>query len=846
MNPKYLLLFLFTIISLNIFAQKKNLKTETFPVSGSCEMCKERIENTLLDNKAFTAHWDVNSHILTVSYDSTKVTKETLQKKLAEAGHDNGIYRAPDDVYSKLPACCHYDREAKPGTQANKTMHTITGVVLEETVKGKLNPIANATIKSLHSKEFFVTDSTGVFQIKTDLPTHLSISYVGFSTDTISVTKPDMLTIILKNSTTGTLKEVVVTSRRASAYVSNLSILNTLNLGANELTKAACCNLSESFETSPSVDVSYSDAVTGIKQIQLLGLAGNYTQLLTENVPEIKGLSGSYGLTFIPGPWIEGIQLTKGTGSVVNGYESIAGQINVEEKKPDNSEKLYLNTYINDLGRLEANINLATKLNNKWSTGLLTHANGVFTKNDINKDGFLDLPLGRQFNVINRWKYMDNNGWIGQFAIKVMNDKRQAGQLDFNPSTDKLTTKKYGVGINAEQYSFTGKLGYVFPQHKYKSLGFIVSGNMYKNNAYYGLNKYDGKQNTLYANLIYQSIIGTTANKFRTGLSFNNENYDETFNIARYTRNEVVPGAFFEYTYTAPDKFSAIAGVRVDYHNQFGVITTPRLNLKYDFTPKTNLRFSAGSGFRMANIFAENAGVFVSSRQYAIINPTNNYGYGLEPEKAWNLGMNFIHNFRLNGRQGAISLDAYHTNFKNQTVVDLDLSPQKINFYNLNGKSYSNSLQAELNYELLRKFDVRLAYRWLDVQTTYHGNLMEKPFVAKHRAFINLAYSTLNDWKFDFTTQWLSKKRIPNTSSNPVAFQLEPYSPSYIQMAAQITKQFNKKWDIYVGSENLTDFRQQSPILDAANPFSNYFDGSMVWGPISGRMLYAGLRFMLK
>ncbi len=846
MNKKYLFSLFFLLFSITLFAQKKNLVTESFAVSGACEMCKERIENTALDHKALTANWNVVTHILTITYDSTKASLENIQKRIARAGHDNGGFKAPDDVYKNLPECCHYDRTVAPGTATAKEKQTLMGVVLEETIKGKLNPIANATVRSLHSNQYYVTDSTGVFRLQTDLPTHLLISYVGYNSDTISVRNPDMLTIILKSASSGNLKEVIVTSRPPSTYVSSLSILNTLNMGARELTKAACCNLSESFETSPSVDVSYSDAVTGIKQIQLLGLSGNYTQLLTENVPEIKGLSGSYGLTFIPGPWIEGIQLTKGTGSVVNGYESIAGQINVEEKKPDNSDRVFVNTYVNNMGRFEANINLAQRLNSKWSTGLLTHMNGIYTKNDHNKDGFLDLPLGRQFNLINRWKYLDNNGWIGQFALKVLNDKRQAGQVKFNPDTDKFTNMAYGAGINNEQYGFTGKLGYVFPQSKYKSLGFIVSGNLYNNDSYYGVNQYKGKQQTLYGNFIYQSIIGTTDHKFRTGLSFTNEQYDESFNRAHFTRNETVPGAFFEYTYTAPEKFSAIAGLRVDYHNLYGAITTPRVNLKYDFTNKTNLRFSAGSGFRVANIFAENAGVFVSARQYQILNPSNKHGYGLDPEKAWNFGLNFVHNFKINNRSGAISLDAYHTNFKNQVVVDLDASPQKIDFYNLNGRSYSNSIQAELNYELLRKLDVRMAYRWLDVQTTYHGSLMEKPFVAKHRAFINLAYQTNNDWKFDFTTQWLSSKRIPNTSSNPAAFQLANYSPSYIQMSGQITKQFNKKWDLYLGSENLTGFTQSHPILDAANPFGQYFDGSMIWGPVVGRMVYLGARFTLK
>ncbi len=815
----------------------------SFPVSGDCGMCKQRIEKAAKDAKATSANWSLDTHVLTVTFDATKTSQEKIQQKIADAGHDNGEYKASDKVYNKLPDCCLY---RTLGTQAaEKERKTITGVVLEETNKGKFNPIPFATISNLHSQEYGVTDSAGVFTITTDIPALLAISYTGFSPDTINLNSGENLTIVLKNAESGKLKEVVILAKNNMTRVSTFSTLNTLQLGSKELSKAACCNLSESFETSPSVDVSYSDAVTGFKQIQLLGLSGNYTQLLTENAPEIKGLSGSYGLTFIPGPWIENINVTKGIGSVVNGYESIAGQINVEEKKPDDSEKLYVNVYGNNMGRLEANINTAHRLNDNWSTALLTHVNGVTMKNDFNKDGFLDMPLGRQINLINRWKYMNENGWVAQFAIKYLNDNRTGGQLDFDKKTDRLTTNHYGLGLNAEQFTATGKLGYVFPQYKFKSLGLILTANQYKNDAYYGLSEYTGKQKTFYANFIYQDIISNTNHKYKTGLSFNYENYNEQFRIHHFSRNEIIPGAFFEYTYTYPEKFTAIAGLRVDKHNLYGVVTTPRVHLKYDFTPETNLRFSAGSGYRVANILAENAGVFVSSRQLQITNPSNQYGYGLNPEKAWNYGLNFIHNFTLNNRKGSIALDLYRTDFTAQTVVDYDAHPQVIQFYNLDGKSYSNSFQAELNYQPLKKFDVRLAYRWLDVKTTYGGNLLEKPFVAKHRAFVNLAYETTDKWKFDYTLQWLSQKRLPATGLNPTGHRMAAYSPSFIQMAAQVSKAFSPSFEAYVGGENLTNFIQRYAIIDAQNPFGPYFDGSMTWGPVLGRMIYAGIRFKL-
>ncbi|MEO7046130.1 MAG: TonB-dependent receptor, partial [Ferruginibacter sp.] len=625
------------------------------------------------------ADWSIETEMLTVSYDSTKLSRKQIEKKIASVGHDTEDFTASDKVYEKLPPCCLYVRKGKEGSTAN-TASVLIPYSIAGTIKGNSPdhlPVAlfAATITDLHTGNHASSDSSGFFQINSSLPVSLAISFAGYRTDTVQVTQPSDISIMMQLSGSNELAAVVVTSRKFTSLVASNSPFNTLSIGVGELKKAACCNLSESFETSPSVDVSYADAVTGIKQIQLLGLAGNYTQITTENTPEIHGLSSVYGLTFIPGPWVEGIQVTKGTGSVANGYESIAGQINVEELKPNTADKIFVNGYANANGRLETTVNLSKNLNDKWSTGLLTHVNGVVAKKDANNDGFLDNPLGRQFNVINRWRY-SNDKLFAQFSFKALNDHRQSGQVDFNPSRDKFTSNKYGVGINVEQYAFAGKLGYVFPGKDYKSVGLIFSANTFNNSSYYGLTSYTGRQNSVYANLIYQSIIGSTINKFRTGLSFANDDYNENVNLVNFKRREVVPGAFFEYTFTPNQKFTAIAGLRADYHNEYKTFITPRLNIKYDITTKTNLRFSAGSGLRTANIFAENIGLFASSRQYNILNKSTNYGYGLQPEKAWNYGVNLVHNFKINNQNASFSFDAYRTDFVNQVVVDVDASPQ--------------------------------------------------------------------------------------------------------------------------------------------------------------------------
>ncbi|MFZ1528290.1 MAG: carboxypeptidase-like regulatory domain-containing protein [Ferruginibacter sp.] len=829
---------------------QNNIKTETFRVLGSCEMCKDRIESTVHKLKVQFAEWIVETNMLTVSYDSSKLTREKIERKIASKGHDTHDFKANDFDYRNLPECCKYNRLSTHGPagvndEAEIASGTITGIVMEEDKKGGMMPIGNASITSLHNKTAVVSDSAGVFHFTTQIPTQLVISYVGFKPDTVEITSVSDIKVILKNSSTSNLSEVVVRSKVPSTYISSLSTLNSLVITSRELAKAACCNLSESFETSPSVDVNYSDGVTGLKQIQLLGLSGSYSMLTTENTPELRGLSGSYGLNFIPGPWLESIEVTKGIGSVLNGYESISGQINIEEKKPDRAERILLNGYANNMGRLESNINMAKNFNSKWSTALLTHASTVFTKNDDNRDGFLDMPLGRQYNIISRWKYADTKGWIFQLALKAVNDKKQAGETAFDENKDRLTTNHYGLGINAEQYIGTAKLGYVFPQQKYKSLGLIVSAGNFNNHSYYGTNAYKARQTSFYSNFIFQSVIGNSFHKYRTGLSFMNDRFAETIFTQHFKRTETVPGAFFEYTFSGLRKFTAIAGLRADAHNEYGLMTITRLHLKYDFTNKTNLRFTAGSGWRTANIFAENTGLLASSRTWHIA-AQNNFGYGLGYEKGWNFGFNFVHNFRINNNNGSVSIDAYHTRFDRQNVIDMDLDPHQVFVYSLNGKSFSNSLQAEINYSPFEHFDMRLAYRWLNVKTNYARGLMQKPLVANQRAFVNLAYETHSGWKFDMTTQWIGKKRIPYTESNPADKKMPSFSPSYFQANSQVSKRLGEKWEIYLGAENITNYTQKNIILSANDPFSQFFDASMVWGPVNERIIYLGFRFKVR
>lgn len=648
-----------------------------------------------------------------------------------------------------------------------------------------------------------------------------------------------------------TLQEIKVQSKRKSLQKSFTVTGNISTITSKELLKAACCNLAESFETNPSIDVSFSDALTGTKQIKMLGLTSPYLMMTQENIPSVRGASQVFGLSFTPGPWIESIQITKGAGSVVNGFESVSGQINTELVKPLTGEPFLLNVYGSADSRFELNGNFNKKLSDKWAASLLLHGNTRVSKMDNNEDGFLDNPLQKQINILNRYQYYNREtGWVSFINFQYMNDTKLMGQLSFDPDIDKGTNNSWGSEIDTKKIDISTKIGYVFKDMPYQSIGFQNAFSSYGQDSYFGLNGYTIKQNSFYSNLIFNSIINNERNKFATGLNFTYDNYVEFVNVTDYSRIDNTVGAFFEYTFDNQDDFSLILGGRVDYGNRLGVFATPRLHVKYNPWEKGVLRVSAGRGKRTANIFAENQTLFASSRIFDITNAGGKI-YGLDPEIAWNYGLSFTQGFKLFNRNADVTADFYRTNFQNQVVVDVMKSPQEVVFHNLDGVSYANSFQLEFNYELAKRLELRTAYKYYDIKTDYLTGKYQKPLQAAHRFFGNLAYETHildkgQQWKFDFTYNWIGEQQLPYTASNPVAYQLPAFSPSYSLMNMQITRIFSSTFEIYVGGENIGNYRQDPAIVDSKNPFSPYFDATILYAPVFGQMYYAGLRFKIK
>lgn len=694
----------------------------------------------------------------------------------------------------------------------------------------KREPLYGAKLKLLHSKIGTSTSEEGKFEISLpkELPDTLVITAPGYLSDTVIVDKADrFISLEITLYSEKLLPEVVIQMRRETHGISRLKTLHVEEITSGELRKAACCNLSESFETNASVDVNITDAVSGAKKIQMMGLDGVYTQIQMENIPYLRGLESSFGLNSISGTWIESIQITKGTGNVVNGYESMAGLVNMELKKPAEMERFFANVYGSIFGRAEVNLNAGHVLNEKWSTGWFAHASGMFGEMDNNKDGFRDVPMGNNLAFMNRWAFQGKK-MESQFGFNAYLDQKYGGQVGYDPS---LNDGKYGVNIDSRHIDAFAKTGF-FMKKPYNSIGVVYNVKYQTFDAQFGDRVFSGEEKRGYVNAIFDGIIGTTDHKIKLGVSGVYVDMKQHMDSLTSDRIEMVPGAFGEYTYTGM-RLTGVLGSRLDYHNLFGMQFSPRIHAKYTLTEKTDLRFTGGKGWRVPNYMVDNISLLATSKGWMALDE-------LKPEISWNIGGSVVQEMKLFKQKATLSVDFYHTRFENQLIVDREGG--LIRFMNEQGRSYSNSLQTEFSFNILKNWDVRFAYKFLDVKAEYGGIIQQQAMIPRQRGFFNTGYTSRDKrWEYNLTVSVFGKSRIPGILPTDGI----RYGEVYPMINAQITHVV-KKWEFYLGGENLTNYRQSDPIVDAANPFGSKFDATEIWGPVMGINVYAGLRYSIK
>ncbi|MCM1290462.1 MAG: TonB-dependent receptor [Prevotella sp.] len=712
----------------------------------------------------------------------------------------------------------------------------VTGTVKEKSGE----PAIGASIKWAGGPAGTITDHDGHFSLSTKGRTKsIEVSYPGFATDTISVTSDEFGPIEIVIIPEEMLDEVIVTSKRAG-QIRSKGVFNESLTTQAELCKAACCNLGESFTTNPSVDVSYSDAATGARQIKLLGLSGAYVQMLSENMPDFRGPAAPYALGYVPGPWMQSIQVSKGSSSVKNGYESITGQINLEYLKPQSERSIHANLFGSTEGKIEVNADANTHVSDKVSTGLMLHYEDGLIHHDGNSDGFMDSPDVRQINAINRWGYFSDN-YVFQGGFQILDENRQSGQVK-KMHDGTVIDNPFKIELKTGRYRIFTKNAYIFNHEKNTNIALILSGTLHNMDANYGLKTYKVNQRNLYASLIFETEF-SQMHSLSAGLSLNHDYYRERVRHEQiadaptklFKQPETVAGAYAQYTFNLSDMLTAMAGIRADHSSRYGWFVTPRAHIKFAPAEWFSLRASVGKGYRSVYALAEN-NFLLSSGRLLVVDAA-------AQEAAWNYGASAAFTFNVAERPLNINLEYYYTDFLHQTIVDYDSWPGEIHVTDLHGKSYSHTFQADVSYTIFRGMSLTAAWRINDVKATYNGVLRTKPLTSKYKGLLTASYTTpLGLWQFDATMQLNGGGRMPTPAKDAQGNPLWPENfKAFPQLNAQITRWF-RNWSIYIGGENLTNFKQKNPIINAHNPWSSTFDPTMIWGPVHGIMGYIGLR----
>jgi len=716
----------------------------------------------------------------------------------------------------------------------------IKGKVFSLDEFGNKDIIVGAQISLLSSKIYAQSKNNGSFELPSPstLPDTLTIKFIGHYADTLIINSTDELNIEINLYQSTVRQEVVIQARINATTILKMEPLLVQNLTEQEFRKSACCNISEAFETNASVDVSMPDPISGQRRIQMLGLDGIYTQVNLENIPYFRGLSYAFGMSSIPGTWANSIQITKGTGSVVHGYESIAGMINIELKSAEKHDLLYVNGYGNIFGRGELNLQTARSFgtSKKWSSGLFLHGSGFFMEVDNNKDGFRDFPMGQSFSGLNRWSY---NG--EKFEMKALfsghYDNKMGGQLGYDP---REPSGLFGSQIENRDLEALVKAGFFFENRDAAGLAFLAKGKIYRNSTSVGNNAYTGEEQRFYLNTIYSDELGCSSRKIQTGLSlvvaqFNERLTNGVIEPKDFSRLEIIPGAYGEFSWIK-EKFNLIAGFRGDYHNLFGFIPSPRVHMKISPTKKTDIRLTTGRAWRVPNFIADNTNMLATNRIWTNFST-------LQPEISWNFGGSLVQSFDLFENNYSLTVDYFHTRFEQQLIVDME-DQYFVAFYNLNGRSYSNTVQVELTTEPIENLELRFIYKLTEVKTTFGGVFQQRMMVPRHRGMFNAAYKTKNEkWEFDFTTSIMGMMRLTHIHV-PNGIDIAEETKTFAILNAQITHMW-KNWDFYIGGENLGNYIQKDAIIGADDPFGNVFDATRVYAPISGINVYFGFRYKI-
>ena len=698
-------------------------------------------------------------------------------------------------------------------------------------------PIENAVLLVLPSGKSTFSDSSGKFSlIFSNNWTQLLISASGYKRDTLSHSNKDFQEIRLEEIEKRG-KEILVLEERNPGQTGFKSASLQINIDRKELRKAACCNLSESFETSPLVDVSFPDPVSGARQIQMLGLAGQYTGYSQENQSNPPGVLGPGATALVPGPWLESIQVQKGIGTLASGYGGLAGQINTNFLKADTASKIELNGFGSSMRRFEGNLFLPIRKSTSGGTALFFHANTSIMNHDENGDGYRDFPIGKQVNAMLRSYHNFARNISMQISASVFRDERLGGSMNYESGLPK-NFEGFAYKSEMEGLGLAGKIGKVFNTEMYSSLGVLWSGGIRKNNTGAGKNQIALQEKYFSLEPVFQADLNRNGAGIKIGLSLSGRNREESLVQFQYNQefdfniHEIRTGGFAEISLPLSPELLMVAGSRLDFHNLYGLRASPRVHLRYETPSGIVLRLAAGIAWQDPEILAQNLSYFSSGRKIEFQGIESNLPFGLKSERGSGIGLSASQNYRILIGKGSITADVFLSEIRNQSITDAENSGV-LRFYTSSGKAESISAAIQADQKLGRFFSVRLAYRYSNALSDYTSGKLSRPMLAFNRAFVHLDFEPGREFRINGTLQLTGSKRLYGSIES---------SPVFLTINMQVSKKWTDKFELYLGAENLGNFTQTTLVLNSGAIGSPSFDAAQIWGPSIGIMVYAGFR----
>ncbi|MAT38973.1 MAG: TonB-dependent receptor [Ectothiorhodospiraceae bacterium] len=692
-----------------------------------------------------------------------------------------------------------------------------------------------------------MTDEAGYFQLH--MPDgderRLVASYVGYEPDTL-VPPAEQTHIDFYLEGIREIGEVVVEAEASSSFISKEHDLKTEVVTELELQRAACCDLAGCFSRTTGVDNEAADVITDTKQLKMLSVDGVYTQVLIDNIPWMtNGLNTRFAVSHIPGTQLDKIAVSKGLGSVLQGYESISGQVNAILKDAEADNLAMFNMFANSFRESQYNLNAVQKVGD-WNAILTAHSTQEAGKVDGDGDSFLDVPLVTRYMIYNKWKYESSENETESYtAVKFLDEQREGGQGGFSSERDRGTVNAYGQSLNTRRFDAYHKTSIDLGDES--SLEFLASASTHTMDSYFGTTEYIADQQSVYGDVRYR-FITSEVNQITVGTGYRYLGLNEDISFLQnphaktydgmYETDESIIGVFAENKhYFFDDALLFTVGLRTDYHNKYDLLVTPRVLAKYVFDDFTTLRASAGMGYRSPHIFSEQFYLMASWRDIEI-DPA------MDIEEAFNYGVNFTHQFDAFAVPMTFGLDLYRTEFTNQIRADYDADPSKILFTNLDGRSISNSVIVEVSADPMPGLDLKSSYTFSDVYEENGDKRDYIEFVPKHKVLGTVSYEFVEGWRADGSVEWMGSQILPNTEAYPEQFQIPHASENFTMLGFQLTRTW-EFFDTYAGVENILDHRQENPILNAQNPFERYFEPTFVWGNVKGREFYAGIRWRI-